>query len=131
MDIRIKSSWSTRHANKLTNCKSSYRYGLALSKPNLDKITTQFCGKIIEINNDRKYKINLYSIIPDGITPLICMFHGFYCVYSTGMDTTGGAGHGISNNYDWIPMKTFENKNIMKIASGARHSMFLESKGVL
>lgn len=122
-DQHIPVSIPSLNYKNIIDCKSAYRYSLALSKPTLHQITSQFCRENVFKN----------SSVPDGIIQLICMLHGFHCVYSTGWDTTGGAGHANSDheNETWKAIETFENKNMIKIASGARHSMFLESNGVL
>ena len=80
------------------------------------------------------YILNTYNIIiPNDIIDVICMFYGVLSkTYSTSTDIVPGNGQGV--DYDgngWKEIETLKNKSIIKIATGWRHSLFLESNGNL
>jgi len=73
----------------------------------------------------------LYTV-PDDVTSLIITFSKFSKVFSTVYD---GHGHGddfaAHSDYGWKEIEALNNKNIIKISVGYKHTLYLTSYGAV
>ena len=104
--------------------RTSAYWSLALCSSNNVKLTT-----IIN------YWCRLYSI-PDDITSLLLMYSKCSKVYSTIFNRRHGHGEFKPEqaeflHFGWREIETLSDKNIIKIAAGYEHSLFLGADGVV
>ena len=102
-----------------------------------DDYSLVLCSIKININMIIKYwsklNINNIIIIPNDIINLIKIFYGnTNYVYSTPYSIYGGDGHGNDNDNikcKWKIISKLKDKQIIKVAAGDSHSLFLECNG--
>eukprot|EP01084_Bolivina_argentea_P107269 191796_1 len=109
-----------KQLENVIDVKAAAIYSLALCVSDNHKIST------IIIN----YWCQFHKIPVDIIQLIIC-YNETYIVYSTG-SSHDGAGHGYGankNRGEWYKIERLINKNIIKIATGEAHSLFISSNG--
>ena len=79
------------------------------------------------------YRNHSVTLLPQDIINLLIKYTKTSIVYAT--TANPGTGHpkdiGIKKKYGWNRVNFFDDKHIVKIAVGARHTLFLDDNGVI
>ena len=133
LGIKINNKYNNQYEPKLV--KDLYNVIDAVSSSQYSLAICSISNKKIIIIIKYWLRINIIKIIPNDIINLIKTFSITHQVYSTLFGINCGNGHGEHeiNDYDgrWKLIETLKNKDIIKIAAGYEHSMFLESTGIV
>eukprot|EP01083_Nonionella_stella_P063679 165476_1 len=121
--------------NHIIDVQCNLDYTIALSSPkySLFIISNWFRSVNTQTLNDT---CSIYSIIPYDIINLIVMYHSKHKVYFAGKQNSFQRAKPVSYKFEvnktlWFEIAGLSDKDITKIAIGAKHALFLDSDGVV